>query len=418
MYVTLIALGSRGDVLPALTLGKALRGAGCQVRVATMESMAGWVAECGLALHPIRGDIQAMLQSGAGQALAASGRSVPRMALAVMRMFRDLAAGYAQDMAGLAGLETDLIVNQLPGALYGYDLAEKLGVPMVAMAVMPLVPSAATPMLAFPAALAPLPGYNLGTHWLAYQIVWQIFRRPIDRWRKETLGLAGAPFWGVFDETRRRIPVLNGFSAHLVPRAPDWGAQVHVTGYWFPEEPAWQPPEGLARFVEAGPPPVFVGFGSMPMRDPARTTRTVLDALAWSGQRAILGAGWGGVGRGDLPKSVFPVEYVPYGWLFPRMAAVVHHGGSGTTHATARAGVPGVVVPFLFDQFYWGRRVHALGVGPRPVPFRALSARRLGGAIAAAVTDDGMRRRAAALGAAVRAEGGVEAAVALILREA
>jgi UDP:flavonoid glycosyltransferase YjiC (YdhE family) len=212
----------------------------------------------------------------------------------------------------------------------------------------------------------------------------------------------------------RRVPVLNGFSAHIVPRPPDWGEHICITGYWYPEEEDWHPPDDLRRFIESGPPPVFIGFGSMPIRDPARTTAIVLDAHLQSGQRAVLHTGWAGIGRQELPNNVYKIEYAPYAWLFPRMAAVVHHGGAGTTAFGVRAGVPAIIVPFLFDQFYWGKRLAALGVGTDPIPHRTLTAKRLADAIRVAVTDTQMRRRAAELGEKVRAEGGVKEAVSVI----
>jgi UDP:flavonoid glycosyltransferase YjiC (YdhE family) len=212
----------------------------------------------------------------------------------------------------------------------------------------------------------------------------------------------------------RRVPVLNGFSPRVVPRPPDWGAHIHLTGYWFPQDEAWQPPDDLLRFIEAGPPPVFIGFGSMSIRHPERATDIILEALRHSGQRAVLHAGWAGIGQRQLPDYVFRIEYAPYAWLFPRVAAVVHHGGSGTTAFGLRAGVPSLLVPFLFDQFYWGRRLAALGVGPEPVPFKKLSAQRLAKALAVAVGDNELRQRAAALGQKIRAEDGLGKAIDVI----
>jgi UDP:flavonoid glycosyltransferase YjiC (YdhE family) len=140
----------------------------------------------------------------------------------------------------------------------------------------------------------------------------------------------------------------------------------------------------------------------------------VLDALRLSGQRAVLGAGWGELGQVILPESVFPIDYVPYRWLFPRLAAVVHHGGSGTTGMGLSAGVPSIIVPFVFDQFFWGRRISELGVGPSPVPYRRLSAGRLAEAIDVAVSDMEMRQHAMVLGARVRAEDGIGNAIRVI----
>ena len=411
MDVTIIALGSRGDVLPYAALGRALREAGHRVCFATFASFEPLVAEQGLRFHPIRGDAQAIMLGSGGQALAESGQSVVRMMAGVMRSFGALARDYARDLSVLASQPADLIVNQLPGGLYGYDLAEKLGVPMVAAAVMPLTPTHSQPMLAFPRWPSALSGYSLLTHRLAFQLVWQAFRPTINRWRQQVLGLKKMPLRGIFRETRESIPVLNGFSARVVPRPPDWGQQVHVTGYWFPEDREWQPPDQLLRFLDDGPPPVFAGFGSMPLRDADRVTELVLEALRQSGQRAIVHAGWGGVGGRALPEWAYGLEYAPYGWLFPRMAALIHHGGSGTTAFGLRSGVPAVVVPFLFDQFYWGRRIAELAVGPAPVPFSKLSAGRLADAIRAATGDSEMRERAQRLGTEIQAEDGLGAAV-------
>jgi sterol 3beta-glucosyltransferase len=417
MHVTMLALGSRGDVLPYTTLGRALQAAGHAVRFVTFENYQALVDAQGLDFHPIRGDAQRILNGAGGHALAESGRSALRMARSVLRLFGVMAADFCRDLSSPVLRDTELIVNQLPGGLYGIDLAEKLGVPMVLAAVMPLAPSRHQPMLAFPAWPALVPGYSAFTHWLAYQLVWQGFRPAIGRWRRETLGLSHAPLWGYSRRMEeQRVPVLNGFSAHVVPRPPDWGEHVHITGYWYPEDEDWQPPDGLRRFIEAGPPPVFIGFGSMPMRDPERTTALVVEAMEQCGQRAILHTGWAGVGRGALPDSVWTIDYAPYAWLFPRMAAVVHHGGSGTTAFALRAGVPSIVVPFLFDQFYWGKRISVLGVGTDAVPHRRLSAERLAEALATATTDTGMRQRAAELGRKIRTEGGVRAAVEAIGR--
>jgi UDP:flavonoid glycosyltransferase YjiC (YdhE family) len=171
-------------------------------------------------------------------------------------------------------------------------------------------------------------------------------------------------------------------------------------------------------FLAAGPPPVFIGFGSMNNRDPEGVTNLVLEALAHTGQRGILATGWGGLHTADLPETVFPVGDTPYSWLFPRMAAVVHHGGAGTTAEGLRAGVPSLLIPFFTDQPLWARRVAALGVGPTPIPRKQLSADRLAAAIGQAVGDEPMRARAAKLGAKIRSEDGVAEAVAIVHAQA
>ena len=414
MNVTIICLGSRGDVLPYAALGRALREAGHRVRFATFAGFEPVVTARELEFYPVAGDAQAIMLSSGGQALARSGQSAVRMMAAIMRSFGVLARDWALDLTGLASEPTDLIVNQLAGGLYGYDLAEKLGVPMVAAAVMPLVPTSTWPMLAFPRWPSALPGYNLLTFRLAYQLVWQAFRPIINRWRRESLGLARAPLFGIYREMRESMELLNGFSARVVPRPPDWGRNVHVTGYWFPEDQDWQPPDDLARFLDGGPPPVFVGFGSMPLADAERVTALVLEAVRLSGQRVVVHSGWGGAGGRALPEWAFGLDYAPYAWLFPRMAALVHHGGSGTTAFGLRSGVPAIVVPFVFDQFYWGKRIAGMGVGPAPIAFAELSAGRLADAIRAATEDGAMRDCARRLGAEIQSEDGLGAAVRVL----
>jgi UDP:flavonoid glycosyltransferase YjiC (YdhE family) len=220
------------------------------------------------------------------------------------------------------------------------------------------------------------------------------------------------------DLDRRRQPLLYCYSSAVAPPPDDWGDWIDVTGYWFLDRPTdWTPPEELAAFLDDGPPPVYVGgFGNMTNRDPRELARMVVHALAKTGQRAVILTGWGGLQRSELPPGICAVDWVPFDWLLPRVSAVVHHGGSGTTAASLRAGVPTVVVPFFLDQFFWGRRVHALGVGPEPILRSRLTADALTEAIRTVTTDGGMRQRAEALSRRIRAEDGVARAVATFER--
>jgi UDP:flavonoid glycosyltransferase YjiC (YdhE family) len=422
MKVTILALGSRGDIVPLVVLGGALLRAGHGVRLATFENFEGMVRAAGLDYWPVRGDSQSMLNAGAGLALSESGHNVVRMWVSVMRSFGVMARSFAQDFVALAKEKTDLIINQLPIGLYGIDLAQKLDVPMITAAVIPMTPTRAFPMLAFPTRFGRSARYNLLTYRVAQQSVWQWYRPAINQMRRSVLGLPKWPVGGYFGQMEQAgTPVINGFSSQVVPRPADWGDHVHISGYWFGEEETWRPSEDawrlpgeLVRFLETGPPPIFIGFGSMPIRDPAGTTGVILEALRQSGRRGVVQAGWAGIAGRELPDHVLKIDYAPYEWLFPRMAAVVHHGGSGTTAHGLRAGVPSIIVPFLFDQFFWGRRVHELGVGPEAIPFKKLTAGRLAQAIDVVVTDKQMRHLAAELGRVIEAEGGLNRAVQIV----
>ncbi len=188
-----------------------------------------------------------------------------------------------------------------------------------------------------------------------------------------------------------------------------------MTGYWFLDSPAnWQPPQELVDFLKAGSPPVYIGFGSMSDSNPEALTKLVLDALAESGQRGVLIKGWGALSNADLPDHVFQIDSVPHDWLFPQMAAVVHHGGAGTTSAGLRAGVPSIIIPFAVDQPFWGQRVANLGVGTQPILRQELTAEKLTAAIKIATSDEAMKEKARILGQKISAENGVKQAVEII----
>ncbi|MAU02183.1 MAG: glycosyl transferase [Anaerolineaceae bacterium] len=412
-HLTIMALGSRGDVFPNVVLGAALQQAGFQVRLITFENFAPLVNQYGLDFAAVPGDAEALLASSGGLALLESGQNILKQYQALRQTFWQLTDGITRLLSQPNLWQTDGIINQLPGSLYGRSLAEKLQIPLINVAVIPLLRTAAFPMVAFPSWPSFLPGYNAVTYRLAEQLVWSGFRQSVNQWRQEVLGLPKRPFLGDFSRLNHTSTLL-GFSQHIVPRPADWGPNVQFTGYWLPDEPDWSPPDKLVQFLADGPPPILVSFGSMSVRDPQRLTALVLAAARRAGQRLILQTGWAGLGQDDLPPTVLALEYAPYRWLFPRLTAVVHHGGSGTTGFGFWAGIPAILIPFLFDQFYWGRRIQTLGVGPAPIPQKELTAEKLAAAMATAVSDPNMRQRAAELGQRIRQEDGLGQAVQLI----
>ena len=412
MRITILALGSRGDVQPFIPLGQGLTEAGHQVCIATFEAFAPIVKRAGLNYSPIHGNAKGLLNQAVNGNLLTKRTGLVQTMHALRISYGTLANSLPDDLTAL--YHSDLILNQLPAHLFGGDLASYLKIPWAIVSVIPLMRTRFQPLIGFPTRLSSVPGYNKMTYRLGEQIGWQLFRKTVNTLRKETWGLPTTPFWGSFDAIERdRIPIICGFSEHVVPRQPDWGNHIHLTGWWYPDDPQWDPPIALQRFIEGGSPPVFIGFGSMPVRDPARTTKLIVEAVQLSGQRAVLHAGWADLG-GDLPAEIFSIDYAPYRWLFPRMAAVVHHGGSGTTGFGFLSGVPSIFVPFGFDQFYWGEKAFDLGVGPKPVPFRQLSAQRLASAIQEAISEPHYKQCAADLGQKLSKENGVQRAVKII----
>jgi sterol 3beta-glucosyltransferase len=410
VHVTILTVGSRGDVQPYLALAGGLRQAGYQVRVATHQPFQTEIHQRGLEFRPVEGNPRQLLESEAGLAWLEAGRNPLAGTRRLIELARPHVARLLAD-AVAACRDTDAIIYA-PLGMAGYHLAQQQRVPSILAALVPL-----TPTRAFPAAGAPpwpLGGaYHLATHLIAEQLGWQPFRRQLNQWRRQTLGLAPVGLLGPGRHQRRhREPVLYGYSPSVLPKPPDWASHLQVTGYWFPDpDPAWQPPPVLARFLQAGPPPVYVGFGSMTDRDPAGLARTAVAALRRAGCRGVLARGWAALTGATDHEDLLVVDEVPHDWLFPRMAAVVHHGGAGTTHTGLRAGIPNVVVPFFTDQPFWAQRVADLGAGPPPIPRQMLTVDRLAAAIHTAVSDPTLQARAAALGRRIEAEDGVTCAV-------
>jgi len=419
MRITVLAIGSRGDVQPLLALAVGLQQTGRhKVRFIAPDDFGALVREHGLDFSPLGMNARQLLGTGDLGAGMESGRNVLLWVWQILRTMRPMFERLAEN-AWLACQGSETIVFSTMG-FGAYHVAEKLGVPCYWAIPFPaLTRTRAFPSVAFP--LLPLGGaYNLWTHALAEQFMQQLTGRLINRWRRERFHLPAIPLskWPYSQLHGQPLPMLYSFSPIVVPKPPDWGEHVHVTGYWFLDHaPDWQPPARLIDFLESGPPPVYVGFGSMAHRNPQQTTQLVREALKRSGQRGVFVMGWGGLASANLSHrsaDLCTLDSIPHAWLFPRMAAVIHHGGSGTTGAGLRAGVPSVLVPHIGDQPLWARRVTELGVGPRPIPRRQLTAERLAAAITSAVTDRDMQARAAALGERIRAEDGVGQAIGII----
>jgi UDP:flavonoid glycosyltransferase YjiC (YdhE family) len=415
MNITVFAAGSRGDIQPCVALSRGLQRAGHRVRLAAPQDFAAFVRQHGVDLHPLRGDVQRIMAGDTGQRFMERGGANPiRSIYAIRRMIAPVVTQMTQD-AYDACRDAEALICLGVFSAFGQSIAEALHIPILHVEPTPLLPTRAFPAPSWPLqrSLGGLHNYLSGVAML--QVIW-LWYRPFVRDFRRRLGLPpySAARW---NRALRSTPMLGAYSPQVIPRPADWPPGAHVTGYLFLDGQAgWQPPAELRAFLEAGDPPVYVGFGSMAGRDPERLAGLVLEALAESGHRGLLLTGWGGLRAAAVPETVLVLDAAPHRWLFPRTAAVVHHGGAGTTAEGLRAGVPTVVVPFILDQPFWGARVRAMGLGPDPLPQRGLTAGRLARAIDEAVTDPALRRRARACGAAIRAEDGVANAVRIVER--
>ena len=421
MRITIITIGSYGDVQPYIALGLGLQAAGHNVCLATHASFKPIICSWGLDFFPIACDPSVILESEAGRAWLDSGSNPVLFFRRLSHLVEPVLQQLLIDCWNACQNAQAIVLAQL-GICVAYPVIENLGVPYCMAYLQPITPTCAFPSPFFPAKPSWLPidrgYYNRLTYSLSVQALWKLVRPAGNKVRKEDLNLPPLPPQWFVDQLRRQDKdFLYGYSSSVLPRPTDWIDRNHITGYWFLDRPAdWQPPAELVDFLAAGPPPVYVGFGSMNNRNPEEVTEIVLKALAYSRQRGVLLMGWGGLSNADLPDEVFKIDAIPHDWLFPQMAAVVHHGGAGTTAAGLRAGIPSVIIPFFAEQPFWGQRVAELGVGPKPIPRKRLSEERLAAAIHTAVSDEGMRRHARALGERIRAEDGVARAVEVFHR--
>ena len=406
MRITIIALGTRGDAQPCVALARGLSRAGHTVRVATDAKFESLVTRHGIEFSPVRAHEKAFFHTAAGQSLIERKTTLASW-LTYSRAFGSTVHQRFAD-CWQACREADAIVASPIAVPVGYSIAQKLDRPLVRVFFSPF---------GSPSTAAAHPRLTRMAHSMFVHVVWNLFRPATNRARRDVLGLPPLPAINPTGELdRRRWPVLCAYSPHVCPPSPNAVEGTHVTGYWFLNgEPGWQPPRGLTDFLAAGPPPVYVGFGSMTHRLPDATTNLVIAALARAGQRGILAIGGRGSRRTVTARDVYVLDDAPHEWLFRQVAAVVHHGGAGTTAAGLRAGLPTVIVPFgIPDQPIWGECVYRLGVGPKPIARRHLSLDRLSNAIRVVSSDPALKRCAAALGAQIRAEDGVARAVEIL----
>ena len=403
MRIAVCCNDTRGGVQPYLALALGLRQAGHDVRAIAPGDLVGMFSDVGLPVTPLAGSIAAALESSPG---AAEGGSVSSMRMSAREMPKVIKTWADQTLEACEGVE--LITGGLGGMVTGLPAAEKLGVRFVRAELQPIdAPTAAYPGVLFPGVPRWLGGVGRRlSHALTGLGIGVLLVPGLSAARKR-LGVKSPP------DAMAGTSVLYGFSPLVVPLPALGGPYPRLaTGYWVQPTPAnWTPPEALQAFLSRPGPVVAIGFGSMTSADPTALTALVTGAVREAGVRAILVAGWGGLTAQAPGDDVFFATSVPYTWLYPRVTAVVHHGGAGTTGAGLIAGVPAVVVPFMMDQPFWGARVAALGAGPAPIPRGRLTQARLAEALRVATTDPTMRSTAAELGKKLQQEDGVGQAV-------
>jgi sterol 3beta-glucosyltransferase len=398
MKFSVVTYGTEGDARPLAALCRALMDAGHEAQLLADAATLSAATALGVPVMALAGDMRGALSS----AVAKGGRFTSTANTLARIANVNTEAWLRQIVTASAGC--DAIIAAGLAAFAGFSAAEYLGVKTIGAGMIPITPTAAFPSPFLPPGLTPR-WLNRASHSFVNGMLWRAFRQATNAARSSVCQLpARTRLWT--DHS-----MLYGISPSLLPKPKDWPANAHLCGQWMSSSQEWSPPQALIDFLAAGDPPIYVGFGSMAGFDHAQFLKEMVSAVA--GRRALFYPGWSGVDTNTLPGNFFVIEETPHDWLFPRTSIVVHHGGSGTTHSAARAGIPSVVVPFAGDQFFWAERLRQAGVAADAVSAKHLSSARLARGLAHADTED-VRAHAHALGEKMAAERGLQRAVASI----
>ncbi|XP_050142477.1 sterol 3-beta-glucosyltransferase UGT80A2-like isoform X2 [Malus sylvestris] len=382
LQIVMLIVGTRGDVQPFVAIGKRLQEYGHRVRLATHANFKDFVLTAGLEFYPLGGDPKVlagyMVKNKGFLPSGPSEISIQRQQLREI-IFSLLPACKEPDPDSKVPFKAEAIIANPPA--YGHShVAEALKVPLHIFFTMPWTPTNEFP---HPLSRVTQPiGYRL-SYQIVDALIWLGIRDMINEFRKKMLKLRPITYLSGNYSSQPDVPHGYIWSPHLVPKPKDWGPNIDVVGFCFLDLASnYEPPEPLAKWLEAGDEPVYIGFGSLPLQEPEKMTDIILQALEITGQRGIINRGWGGLGNSVEPSdSVYLVDNCPHDWLFKRCSAVVHHGGAGTTAAGLKAACPTTIIPFFGDQPFWGERVHARGVGPAPIPVEEFSLDKLVDAI-------------------------------------
>lgn len=419
MKINIIVSGTFGDIIPHIALAKGLKASGHEVKLAGGKNFQSLVESHGIAFYGTSSDYETVMKSEKGREILRKRGNITPFRL----KHHILPSKFKEFVDAWIGAQwADLIIghHMIVGLL---DIAQALEVPLILSSAMPLL----TPTNEFPSIpMSPVSFgkiYNRLTHILYRFMQIIVFEQNINKWRKQVLFLPPRPilrelFTSKYhDLNGNPVPILYHFSPTLLPRPADWPDSAFISGRLILKKgDSWEPPEDLLRFLDGGSPPLYIGFGSMTLGDPKKVTEIVLEALAITGQRAIIVKGWGGM-EPENNDRVYSLSYAPYDWLFSRVKAVIHHGGFGTTDSGLRAGLPTLVCPFFMDQPFWAKRVFDLGVGPGPIPQEKLTVSSLVKGIKELIENKDISKKAELLGEKMRSEpDGVELAVKWIER--
>lgn len=409
MRITMICIGSTGDVRPYIVLGRELKARGHEIAICAFSDFEPAILKEGFQYKPINGDVKTLMAN------IMNGSTGVGFLKQVRDSLKDCIHPFLSDLEAAAD-GADAIIGTFFGQVF-QSLAEVRRIPFIQTHYFPMDKNALAPISSAPGQRAGK-AWKLASYEIGYFIVSVMEKYYLSDWRAQhgmaPRKLEGAPSYELNGHT---IPVLYAMSPLVMPRPATWGENIHMTGYWLDNQISdFTPPAELTAFLEKGEKPVYIGFGSMLSGDMGETLSIVLEAVKQSGVRAVVSSGWGGV---KIPESenVMAADFVPHDWLFRHVSAVVHHGGAGTTAAGIQAGCPTLVIPFGGDQPFWAERVRALCIGPKAIPRDKLTVAKLSKALEELTTTKKYRVAARELGERLRLENGAVIAANIIEHE-
>lgn len=407
MNITILTFGSRGDVQPFLPLSLGLMSRGHKVILAAPARFKALVEEHGITFFSLAGDPEEL-----SRRLNEAGYNFIKLVNELMIHAVDIGAEMMRQV-DKACSDADLIIHTFAHAVGAHTLAREKNIPDIHIQTFPMfTPTGDYPNISMP---------NLGNRFLnrlshtgSLKITELTSQIGFEQVRRRA-GLPKRKLYTPFKDTPHRLPtpILCAWSPSILPPSSDWGSRVHVTGYYyFPYNNSYTPPNELDEFLKLGKRPICVSFGSMVNKDAQKIDEIIRKALSQTGNRGIILSGWGSAGLESSSDFLY-LESSPHDWLLPKCKMLIHHGGAGTTSAALRAGIPQVVLPFMADQPFWGSRVHAIGVAPKPIRVNLLSVEKMASAILKAESR-AFLERTQAVGQIIRGEDGVGNAAQLI----
>jgi sterol 3beta-glucosyltransferase len=403
MRIAILCLGSHGDVRPCVTVGCALKDQGHSVWVGTNPANEMLCVENGLPYVYVPGDLTTSFSACMGQGTAKKFELVFNLAKILRNSLEDQFEILSEKLK-----EVDSVIFHI-GVFSVDTFSEAYQIPSLRIHFYPDVPSRYYPCSIFPPRLPFKHWTNLASHYLGPQFIWFFLRSVINKWRTR-FGLKKLGFFAPISYPPiQSTPKIVAASNHLISFAPDWAKNVCVTGHFqLAKAHDFIPSQELLEFLEEGPPPVYIGFGSLTFNCNRRMTEALLSTLYKMKIRAILAGSFIHIQKDHLPEHLFFIDSVPHDWLFPKVAAVIHHGGAGTTHAGLIAGKPTLVVPFVVDQFHWGEIVYHLNCGPKPIPAKRFSQERFQEAILQLLNTESFRVESKKLSEKIEQENGID----------